>query len=259
MQLARTLDVPVLETERCTSSAAVAEASRRLAPGGEVVLKGEGGSAGSAVVSLRAGETPRHDAWRAVTRHAPVVLVQRRLRGPRVMATVVYERGVERAAVAHQKIASFPFHFGPTAFGVTRHVEAVHDYAQRMFGALHWHGISNIEFRQDLHDGRWYFMEINPRVNCSLGIQERAGLDIGAAWAAVCEGRGAEEAPGRAYRDGVPYAWAVRGLALAMRRPWSLPPWALGCLFSENSDLPLLDAPLRRAALRQALWMARHS
>ena len=259
MQLARSLGVPVLESERCTSPANVAAASLRLAPGGEVVVKGEGGSAGSAVRACRSGAPPSAPEWRAVARHSPVVLVQRRLRGPRLIVTVVYEHGTEHAACAHEKLHAWPFAFGPTAFGVTRRVEVVHDYAQRVFAALRWHGIANIEFRQDLDDGRWYFMEINPRVPSSIGIQALAGVDVAATWAATCAGRGAEEAPGRAYRDGARYAWAVPGLALALRRPWSAPLWAPRCLLSPSCDLEALEPQLRNRALRLGFWLARHT
>jgi len=50
----------------------------------------------------------------------------------------------------------------------------------------------------------------------------------------------------------------VRGLALALRRPWHLPGWGLGCLLGPNSDFAALDGSLRRRALRLALWTARH-
>ena len=259
LQLAEKLGVPTLPTLRCTSPADVAELSRRLAPGGEVVIKGEGGAAGAAVASVRAGETPGPETWRRVTRFSPVVLVQRRVRGPRVFIVVVYEHGVERAACLHEKVATFPHDFGVTAYGITRHIEPALEQSRRMFEALCWHGVANIEFRQDLHDGQYYFMEINPRVNASMGIQDRAGIDIAGTWTNVCTGRGGENPPGRAYRDGVRYVWGVRGLALAISRPWRVPAWGWRSLLGENTDLAALDAPLRRRALRLAFWLARHA
>jgi hypothetical protein len=51
----------------------------------------------------------------------------------------------------------------------------------------------------------------------------------------------------------------VRGLALALRRPWSVPAWAAGCFARGRSDLAYLDPALRVRALRLALWMARHA
>ena len=257
-ELARRLGVPVLPTEVCTSVEAVAGAGTRLAPGVEMVLKGEGGAAGAAMAALHGGQRPDVETWNRVTRFAPTVLVQRRIHGPRVFMSVVYRHGVELAACAHEKAATFPHHFGPTAFGVTRHVPEVHDYACRMFEALRWHGPANIEFRQDLADGTWYFMEINPRMGASMGIQDAAGLDLAGTWAEASAGRALTPPPGDTYRDGVHYAWAVRGLALAIRRPWHLPAWGLRCVFGPNSDFAALDAPLRRRALRLALWTARH-
>jgi hypothetical protein len=100
-------------------------------------------------------------------------------------------------------------------------------------------------------------MEINPRVGASMGIQDAAGLDLAGTWAAASSG-GVFVPPRNAYRDGVHFAWVVRGLALALRRPWRLPGWGLGCLLGPNSDFAALDAPLRRRALRLAVWTARH-
>lgn len=256
-RLATQLAVPVLPTEICDSPEAVAEAGSRLAPGAPLVLKGEGGAAGTTLAALRGGRRPDPAVWSQVTRFMPQVMVQRRIAGPRVFMSVVYDHGAELAACAHEKAATFPHQFGPTAFGVTRHVPEVHTYARRMFEALRWHGPANIEFRQDRRDGTWYFMEINPRMGASMGIQDAAGLDLAGTWAAASTG-GAPAPPHDTYRDGVHFAWVVRGLALAMRRPWHLPGWGLGCLLGPNSDFAALDTPLRRRALRLALWTARH-
>jgi predicted ATP-grasp superfamily ATP-dependent carboligase len=259
LQLAERLGVPALPTERVSSPEEAAAASSRLAPGGRYVLKGEGGAAGTAVAACSAGHAPDPVTWDRVTRFAPQVLVQRRIDGPRVFASVVYEHGHLRAFCLHEKIASFPYDFGPTAYAVTRHVPEVLESSQRMFEALRWHGVANIEFRQDRGDGRWYFMEINPRAAASLGIQEAAGIDLAGVWAAVATGRGSGVSPGATYRDGVRFAWGVRGLALALRRPWSVPAWAAGCFASGRCDLAYLDPALRVRALRLALWMARHA
>ena len=257
-QLATSLGVPVLPTAICDSAEAVVKAGLRLAPHARMVIKGEGGAAGCAMAALRGGQRPDPDTWRQVTRFAPRAMLQRRITGPRVFMSVVYCHGVEQAACAHEKAATFPADFGPTAFGVTRHVPEVLDFARRMFTALQWHGPANIEFRQDLADGTWYFMEINPRVGASMGIQSAAGLDLAGTWAEVSAGRAPMPPPGDRYENGVRYAWTVRGLALALRQPWKLPSWGLGCALGPNSDFAALDGPLRRRALRLALWTARH-
>lgn len=257
MDLARRLNVPVLPTAGCYTPEEARAASIELAPGGQVVLKGEGGSAGSTVRAMRAGSLPDAATWASLTRLSEQVMVQRRITGPRMLVTVVYEHGHERAACAHEKVAAWPADFGITAFGVTRHVHEVHEYAHRLFQTLGWHGPANVEFRQDRTDGRWYFMEINPRVGASVGIQAAAGVDIAATWAAVAAGDGEREAPGRAYREGVRYAWSVPALSLAMARPLSVPVWGWKSLLNGDSDLAQLDPALRGRALKLALWMAR--
>lgn len=258
MSLARRLGLPVLETLRGNSRLAVVDAGRALLPArGEIVVKGEGGAAGTTVFALSKGKVPSDLQWRRATRLSPSVLVQRRIRGPRFLVTVAYERGAERAACVHEKVAAFPYAFGPTAFGITRRVDLLHDYAQRLFGELQWHGIADVEFRLDRDDGRWYFMEINPRVCATLGIQERAGLDLAGAWARVCEAAGEECGDPRAYRDGVAYAWSVRAMALALRQPWRVPRWGWRCLTSSDSDQDSMGFGSRARALRSSLWMAR--
>ena len=210
-------------------------------------------------MALPAGREPTAAQWRAVTAHAPKVLLQRRIRGARLLVTVAYERGVERAACAIEKLATHPADFGPAAYGITRRVDTVHEYAARMFGALEWHGIADIEFRCDVETGDWYFMEINPRVVATLGIEARAGMDLVGAWARVCSGRGSEDPPQRSYREGVRYAWGTRALARAMRYPWTTRPWQWSCLLGAASDLHEIENPIRYRTLREALWMARHA
>jgi len=261
MRLARELGIPVLETIVCASRAEVAAAAVQLGARGDVVVKGEGAAAGAAVRSVRAGRWPSDQQWQAVTRHAPTVLVQRRIHGRRFLVTVAYAHGVERAACVHEKVVAAPFAFGPAAFGITRRMDVLHDYAARMFTALQWHGIADIEFRQDVADGRWYFMEINPRVCATLGIEAEAGLDLVGDWARVCaagEARELPTAPGRRYQDGVRYAWSTRALALLVRRPWNVPAWGLSCLLSQGSDFDVMDGAMRRRAVRTGLWIARH-
>jgi hypothetical protein len=256
LEFVRGLGIPVLDSVACASRDEVVAASERLGP--HVVLKGEGGAAGSSIVGLRAGQRPSEAQWHAVTCHGPKPILQKRIAGPRALVTVAYEHGVERAAVAHEKSVAYPPAFGPCAFGITRRYETVHAYAEKIFAALQWHGVADIEFRQDAGDGRWYFMEINPRVCATLGIQASAGLDVMAAWARICAGRGAENPAPRSYREGVPYAWGTRALALAMRQPWRVPAWGARCLLSDACDLDVMDADLRRSVLRTAFWLARH-
>lgn len=258
MEIARRLGVPVLSTELVDSAPAAARAAAALAPGGFVVLKGEGGSAGSTVRRLRAGETPAEDVWSALTRRGRTVMVQRAIDGPKVLVTVVFERGRERAAVAHEKVVAWPPAFGITAAGVTRRVAEAHAYAERIFSTLAWQGIANLELRQDRMDGRWYFMEINPRVPSSVGIQEAAGVDLAATWAAICEGNGAVDPPGRGYREGVRFTWGVPGCAVALRAPWTLPAWAVMSLLRGGDDLREATRAVRRQARRLSLWNARN-
>lgn len=257
-QLAGQLGVPVPRTVRCTDPRDLQAARREVAGDGPAIVKGDGGSAGSRVRLLRPRQMLTPAEWDDLAASAGSVQVQKQLTGPRLFVTVAYERGEERAACGHQKLGVWPHPFGVTAIGVTRFVPEVHESTERMFSTLRWHGLANVEFRQDREDGRWYFMEINPRVNCSLGIQAAAGIDFGEVWAAICEGRGRAEAPGRRYRSGVRYWWAAPMIALALRRPWSARHW-MPSLLGAGCDLFELESSARWASVRRGLWLARHA
>ena len=257
LEFVRRLGIPIPRTRRARDAKEIEREAADL--GGDVVLKSDGGSAGSTVRLLREGERADPALVEKLTAGGTrPVLVQRRLTGPKLLVTVVYERGVERASCAHEKIAAWPASFGVTAFGVTRRVPEAHDYAHRIFQLLAWHGPANVEFRQDARDGRWYFMEINPRVPSSIGLPGEAGVNIGSAWANVCAGRGSDVRPIRTWREGVAYAWSVPALAFVLRHPRDgasmLRRWWHG---GARSDFGALAGPSRWKALRLALWHAR--
>lgn len=257
--LAGAAGLPVLETFRTTTPLEVRRAVRDLAGrDGEAIVKGDGGSAGNLVRVLRRDEEVDSRDWERLTRHSPVVLVQQRLTGRRVVATAVFEHGVEQALCVHEKLRAGPDEFGVSAAGVTLRLPDVEEQAAAVFRALHWHGLADADFREDTRDGRFYFLEVNPRVPSSIGIQALAGVDVVNAWAQVCLGRGAEAAPGRSYREGVFYRWTTPDLARALRRPWELPLWVAQGLFQPAGDWRELRAAGRFAAVRAALWLARH-
>lgn len=253
LEVAGALGLPLLPTRTCGSEAAL-EAALALEPrGAQVVVKGETGSAGRTVRAVRADPGRAAGLWAALGESGQV-LVQRRIEGPRLLATVVFERGVQRAGVQHLKTLAFPVQFGITARGVTVRVREVEGWVDSLFSRLGWHGVANVEFRQDVRDGRWYFMEINPRVPSSIGIQKAAGVDVAAIWADVCAGEGGRHDGRQDYRLGQSYTWSVPTLAAVLRQPWRLP----RALFSfvRGSDLPELEPGVAVRALRVAAWQA---
>ena len=259
LALAATLGLPVLDTVLCTTPDEARHAVNELAGRhNEAIVKGDGGSCGLLVKVLRRGQTLEDETWDRFTAGSPVLLVQRRLTGRRTVATVVFEHGVERALCVHEKRRAGPGEFGPSAIGVTAHIPDVEWQAATMFQALRWHGLADADFREDAGDGRHYLLELNPRVPASIGLQAIAGLDVVNAWADVCLGRDAESASSREYRTGVSYRWTAPDLALAIRRPWTLPRWVAESVRSPQGDWGVLSAAGRWAALRNALWLARH-
>jgi len=251
------LGLPVLPTVRCTTPAEVDHAARELAGRhGEAVVKGEGGSSGNLVMVRRRDQNLDEKVWERLTEHSPVVLVQRRLTGRRSVATVVFDHGLERALCVHEKRRAGPGEFGVSAVGVTIRLPEVEEQAAAIFQKLRWHGLADADFRED-ESGRAYFLEVNPRVPSSIGLQALAGVDVVNVWTDVCAGRGPEHSPGRRYRTGVHYVWTAPDLAHAIRHPWTLPLRIVERSRWRHGDWSQLSSGGRWAAVRTALWLAR--
>lgn len=91
------------------------------------------------------------------------------------------------------------------------------DYSARLVGALDYTGVGCLQFLRE-PDGRFHFIEINPRLGANYVIADRCGLDL--ALIACRLAAGAEIAPrpaGSAYPVGVRYAWTLGDLR-AIRR-----------------------------------------
>jgi len=103
--------------------------------------------------------------------------------------TALAENGEIRAIACVRKIRQFTPGFGITSFGVTEWQPEVVEQTTRLLGALRWSGLASVEFKRSDADGRWYFIEMNPRLPWYNALFDRAGINLPhLAWRALTGG-----------------------------------------------------------------------
>ncbi len=83
-----------------------------------------------------------------------------------------------RAVFAHKRLREFPLRGGPSTLRESIYKPELVEMAIRMLKAMKWYGVAMVEFKQDLRDGRFKIMEINPRFWGSLQLSILAGVDF---------------------------------------------------------------------------------
>jgi D-aspartate ligase len=73
------------------------------------------------------------------------------------------ERSRPLAVFTGRKIRQHPKNFGSARFAESIWIQDLADAGLRLLTELHYHGISQVEFKRDPRDGRFKFMEVNGR------------------------------------------------------------------------------------------------
>jgi len=107
------------------------------------------------------------------------VLLQERIQGPGVGLFLCCEHGRPVAVFSHERLREKPPSGGISVLRESIAVdENARDFAQRLLGALPWHGVAMVEFKRDERDGLPKLMEINGRFWGSLQLAIDAGIDF---------------------------------------------------------------------------------
>lgn len=108
----------------------------------------------------------------------------------------------------------------PPRFGTARAAEGRWDpdYAARghaLLDALGFHGISQLETKRDLRDGRDYLIEVNPRSWLWIGLATNCGVNL--PYLAWRDAVGRPEVQADGHRSGVRWVLATKHLAGSLR------------------------------------------
>ncbi|MFH1023614.1 MAG: hypothetical protein V1809_09520 [Planctomycetota bacterium] len=124
----------------------------------------------------------------------PVVL-QRYVEGDGYGYGAVVSAGNVLADFMHRRIHEHPLEGGPSALAESVNDPALREAGRRILGTLGWDGPAMVEFRRNRRDGRFYFIELNPRFWGMLPLATRCGTNLPAVLAGLPSADPAVEVP----------------------------------------------------------------
>jgi D-aspartate ligase len=149
------------------------------------------------------------------------------------------------AVFTGHKLRQYPHAGGSCLAGVSRWDEKLADAALRLLQELHFHGVSQVEFKRDPRDGRFCLMEINARHWKWHGLAAQCGVNL--SFAAYRDAVG-DSYIARRQRDGVKWIVANKDVPLALleiaKRQRSAPEYVRSLRGTRMDGLHALDDPL---------------
>jgi predicted ATP-grasp superfamily ATP-dependent carboligase len=128
------------------------------------------------------------------------------------------DRGVEKAVFMHKRLREYPVTGGASTMAESFHDPKLAEAGLTLLRALRWHGVAMVEFKQDVRDGSYRLMEINPKFWGSLDLAIASGVDF--PWLTVQLALETPLGPGMPdYPDGVRFRWVFDDLMHAIARP----------------------------------------
>lgn len=179
-----------------------------------IVIKGAVGRGGQTTF-VASSATEARDALRRIERRGTEAFAQRYIHGPTFLVGGVFHRGSPLRLYAGEKRVQFPSRTGPAAVLVSTRDEALIRSATRIFQAVGLTGLASADFIR-APDGRFHFLELNPRPWGSIAAARDAGVDLFDPLTALW--RGTLPIADLRFRDGV--RSPVIPLALAAHAAW---------------------------------------
>jgi predicted ATP-grasp superfamily ATP-dependent carboligase len=149
------------------------------------------------------------------------------------------------AVFTGHKLRQYPHAGGSCLAGVSRWDDKLAEAALRLLQELHFHGVSQVEFKRDPRDGRFCLMEINARHWKWHGLAARCGVNL--SYAAYRDAVG-DPYLARRQQDGVKWIVANKDVPLALleiaKRQRSAPAYVRSLRGTRMDGLHALDDPL---------------
>jgi len=90
----------------------------------------------------------------------------------------VDQKGVIGDISVTRKIRQFPADFGICSFGEVADCEIIKDYTLRFIKEINYRGLGEMEFKYDARDGKYKFIELNPRSNHWISVTTANGNNL---------------------------------------------------------------------------------
>ncbi|MFA6309052.1 MAG: ATP-grasp domain-containing protein [Clostridia bacterium] len=137
-------------------------------------------SSGSRGIRIVSNKTEFLDEYLKIHLKYPLPIVQDFIgTGDRYDVCLLYnEKSELKASFVQKELRHFPLKYGPSTLQESTHSEHLVEISDKIMRRLKWVGIAELEFMVDSRDGKFKFMEINPRFWASLQLSIIAGVDF---------------------------------------------------------------------------------
>jgi len=225
-----------------------------------VILKGAHGWGAQHVRLVRdaAEFLPALDAI-AELENGRIPMLQEFIPGTGYGVSTLFRHGEARALFTHARVAEYDVQSKDSPYSCPTAVSCNEPelvrLSVRLFSALQWHGLGMAEWRRDSRNGRFYLMEINPRLVGSTDLAIRCGVDLPSLQCQMV--RDGDVRPALEHASGVRMHWLVPdGLRHLLARPSQ----ALRThLRRTNTDWSWSDLRPHWLQLRLAAWEMRNA
>ncbi|OHB76311.1 MAG: hypothetical protein A2Z34_05840 [Planctomycetes bacterium RBG_16_59_8] len=147
-------------------------------------------------------------SYEDVRRRCSEFLLQERLpqHGQAIgVSLLLDENGRLLARFTHRRLREYPITGGASTLRESIRFPLLEERALALLRALHWGGVAMVEFKQDVRDGEYKLMEVNPRFWGSLALAIRSGVNF--PFLLANRALGKEQSPVVDYRVGVRSRW----------------------------------------------------
>jgi predicted ATP-grasp superfamily ATP-dependent carboligase len=125
--------------------------------------------------------------------------------------SVLYWHGQSIASFTHRRLREKIATGGTSTLREVAHHSGIEEVARRIFDRIGWHGLAMCEFKVCPETGRFWFIEVNPRLWGSIALAISAGVEFPyLAW--LCATQGPEAALDYQRRQTVREPWRSRWL-----------------------------------------------
>lgn len=175
LEIAHQIGVPIPKTFAPVS---LEEALAYLAKTTEPVLIKPRISTGAVGIVRAYNLSQKNESYQKVHRAYPLPLIQEILpaEGKGLGVSFLFTQGQPIARCSHLRLRE-PLHGGSSTLRISCSFPREEAYAEALLKACQWQeGVAMVEFKQDLKDGQFRLMEINPRYWGSLALAIEAGV-----------------------------------------------------------------------------------
>ena len=126
-------------------------------------------------------------------------------------SSVLYWHGEKIAGFSHKRLREKVLTGGTSTLREAVNAPDLEDAAEKIFSHIGWHGLAMAEFKRCPQTGKFWFIEVNPRLWGSLPLAINAGVDF-PYLAILCATSGPDVAREYAREAQIKYGWTNRWL-----------------------------------------------